>query len=118
MILYRLEKKGEMTDVRQRIAQQRELRLRVQKERERKVVQRLRLSKLIRQERWRLINAKREERYERIRQRCKLARRKMIEASTERKRKERARERAREKRLADTERQKRGDAEGRCARAI
>lgn len=107
-----------MTDVRQRIARQRELRLRVQKERERKVVQRLRLSKLIRQEKWRLINAKREERYERIRQRCKLARRKMIEASTERKRKERARERVREKRLADTERQKRGDAEGRCARAI
>lgn len=107
-----------MTDVRQRIAQQREPRLRVQKERERKVVQRLRLSKLIRQEKWKLINAKREERYERIRQRCKLARSKVIEASTERKRKERARERAGEKRLADTERQKRGDAEGRCVRAI
>lgn len=107
-----------MTDIKERIAQQRELRLHMRREKERRVAQRLRLLKLIRQEKWRLINAKHEERYEQIRQKCELARSKVIEATTERKRKERARAKAREKQVADTERQKREDAEGRCVHAI
>ncbi|XP_032673888.1 trichohyalin isoform X2 [Odontomachus brunneus] len=112
----RLEKKIKLTDVKQLIAQQREARLRMQKERDRNVAQRLKLSKFIKQEGWKLINAKREERYERIQQKCKLARREMIEVSMERKRKERARARVREKRLVDAERQKRKDTEERWKR--
>lgn len=115
---FRLEKKIKLTDVKQLIAQQREARLRMQKERDHKVAQRLKLLKLIRQERWRLINAKREERYERMQQKCKLARHKMIEVSIERKRKEKARARAREKQLVNVERQKRKDTEERCARYL
>lgn len=76
---------------------------------------RLKLLGLIRQEKWRLINAKREEHYERRRQECQLARLKAIEVSIERKRKERAQERAKEKQLVDIERQKRKDMDERCA---
>lgn len=70
--------------------------------------------RLIRQEERRLINIKREERIEQIRQKCKIAteiaRRKVIDTLADWK-KDRARKKGREKRLMDIEQQKKKDME-------
>lgn len=104
-----------MTEAKRLIAQQRKPTLAMQKKRERIVAQRLELSKLIKQEKWKLVNIRREERYEQLLQRRKLARLKAIELSKKWEREEKARAKAREKQLADIERQKHKDAEERCA---
>ncbi|XP_014473214.1 PREDICTED: fibrous sheath-interacting protein 2 [Dinoponera quadriceps] len=109
-------KKEKLTDVGELFAQQRKLKLKMRRERERKVAQRLKVLQLIRQEKWRLINIKREEQYEKIQQKCNFVRSKMIKVSMERKKKEKVRARARGKRFVDIERQKQQDAEERWKR--
>lgn len=105
-----------------RIARQRalqeELEIQKRKEKARKVAYRFELYKLVRQEERRLINVKRKERAEWIRQKCyaatEIARRKVIDIYVESKKKDKARRRDRAKRLADIARRKQNLIEERC----
>lgn len=73
----------------------------------------MKLIRLIRREEQRLINIKREERIEQIRQKCKIAmeitRHKMIDTLADWKKRDKARKKSKEKRLMDIVQQKQKD---------
>nr|XP_012221979.1 PREDICTED: fibrous sheath-interacting protein 2 [Linepithema humile] len=107
----RLKKKKKFAEDRQRLVKEQLLQqeLKVQKQREKayKTVQRLKLLKLLKQEERRLKNVKRKEHAERIQQRYKIVRHKVIDIKVNWKIKNKARKKARNKRLMDIKQQKR-----------
>lgn len=121
-----MKEEEKLTDAKQRVVQRRLMeeksKIDEQKEKARKAAQRLKSLRLVRQEEQRLMSAKREERAEQIRQRCKvaaeIARRRAIEISKEWERKEKVRAKAVDQRLKDIEQQKRNFAEERCMRYL
>lgn len=104
------------TEIQRRTQQrllQEELKIRRLKERAYRTTQRLKLIRLIRREEQRLINIKREEQIEQIRQKCKIAmeitRRKMIDTLADWKKRDKARKKSKEKRLMDIAQQRQKD---------
>ena len=98
----------------QRLLQQ-ELRTRKLKEQTYRTARRLKLLKLVKREERRLINIKRDERIEQIRQKCKIAaeltRRKMIDTLVNWKKKDKAQKKGKKKRLMNIAQQKQRDLE-------
>lgn len=110
----RLEKKERLVGIKQHIMEQRllqeESKRREQREKIQRTTQRLEMWRLVKQEERRLINIKRKERAELIRQKCKIAaemaHRTLLDISLDWKRKEKARTKAKIKRAMDIEQEK------------
>lgn len=121
-----MKEREKLASERQRLVQERllqeEFRIQKLKERARKASRRLKLLKLIKQEERRLINIKREERTEHIRQKCKIAteiaRRKVIDTLIDWKKKDKAQKKAKEKQLLDNERRKQKKMEERYVQLL
>ncbi|KYQ47925.1 hypothetical protein ALC60_12883 [Trachymyrmex zeteki] len=117
----RLKEREKLAIERQHLVQQRllqeKLRIRKLEERTYRTTRRLKLLKFVRREEQRLLNIKRNERIEQIRQKCKIAaeiaRRKVIDTLVDWKKKDKARKKNKEKRLMNIAQQKQKDMEER-----